>query len=495
MASYILSLDQGTTSSRAALMDKNGKITAQVNVEFKQYYPRPGWVEHDPDEIWHSVLKAIDEVLKKAKVNGKDIAAIGITNQRETTILWNKEGKPYHNAIVWQCRRTASICEKLKKQGLENKIREKTGLVIDAYFSGTKIKWLLDNIEGLREKAKKKDVFFGTVDCFLLYKLTAGAVHKTDFSNASRTLLCNIKKLQWDEEILNILNIPKEILPELSPSSGLLGRTKGVPNLPDGIPIAGILGDQQAALFGQVCFNKGMAKCTYGTGAFLLVNTDKIVESKSGLLTTIAWKIGDEVTYVLEGSCFIAGAAIQWLRDELKILSSSQESEKLALEVNDSGGVYVVPAFVGLGAPHWDMYARGGIFGITRGTNKNHIIRATLESIAFQVNDLISVMEKEMGEKINVLKVDGGASQNNFLMQFQADLSKLKVVRPKQTETTAIGAGFAAGLAVGFYSSKREIEKLPEISSIYTPKINDKQRTELLSGWEKAIKCVKGWAK
>ncbi len=492
---YILSLDQGTTSSRAAIMDKTGKIISQVNVEFKQYYPAAGWVEHNPDEIWESMLKAIERVLKKANIKGNNIAAIGITNQRETTILWNKEGKPYYNAIVWQCRRTAPICEKLKKQGFEEKIRDKTGLVIDAYFSGTKIKWLLDNVKGLREKAKRKEVFFGTVDCFLLYKLTSGKSHKTDLSNASRTLICNIKKLQWDDEILDILGIPKEILPELSNSSGILGHTKGVPNLPDGIPIAGILGDQQAALFGQVCFNKGMAKCTYGTGAFLLVNTDKLVKSKSGLLTTIAWKIGNEVSYALEGSCFIAGAAIQWLRDELKLITASSQSEKFALSVKDSGGVYVVPAFVGLGAPHWDMYARGGIFGITRGTNRNHIIRATLESIAYQVNDLILVMEKEMGSKIKVLKVDGGASQNNFLMQFQADLSKLKVTRPSQTETTVIGAGFSAGLAVGFFSSKKEIEKLPEISNVYSPKINDKKRAELLLGWKRAVERVKGWAK
>ncbi|CUN53341.1 Glycerol kinase [Sarcina ventriculi] len=461
MKKYIVALDQGTTSSRAIIFDKEQNIIGMSQKEFTQIYPKEGWVEHDPMEIWATEYSVLQEVLAKSNITQEDIAAIGITNQRETTIVWDKNtGKPVYNAIVWQCRRTAHICNELKKQGLEQYIKDTTGLVIDAYFSATKIKWILDNVEGAREKANRGELLFGTVDSWLVWKLTNGKVHITDYTNASRTMLYNIKELKWDEKMLEILDIPKSMLPEVRNSSEVYGYANLGVKGGVRVPIAGIAGDQQAALFGQAAFNKGDVKNTYGTGCFLLMNTgEKMVKSKNGLVTTIAIGMDNKVQYALEGSVFVGGAVVQWLRDELEMISDSSDTDYFATKVEDNGGVYVVPAFVGLGAPYWDMYARGTIVGLTRGTNKNHIIRAALESIAYQTKDVLDAMVDEVKEDIKCIKVDGGASKNKFLMQFQSDIVGKKVIRPIITETTALGAAYLAGLAVGFWKDKDEISK------------------------------------
>ncbi len=488
MKKYILALDQGTTSSRAILFNKKGLIEGQCQEEFRQYFPKPGWVEHDADEILKSQLNVARDVLLKNKVKASEIEAIGITNQRETTVLWDADtGKAVSRAIVWQDRRTAPICKKIKKDGLEKYVRSNTGLVIDAYFSGTKIKWILDKNPGLRQKAKKGKILAGTIDSWLLWHLTGGKVHATDYSNASRTLVYNIKKLCWDKKLLKYLNIPEAIMPEVKDSSGLFGHTeKSI--FGEEIPITGVAGDQQAALFGQACFKKGMAKNTYGTGCFMLMNTgDQAVKSKNGLLTTIAWGIGGKVTYALEGSVFIAGAAIQWLRDGLKILDHAADSEYFANSVSDTSGVYVVPAFTGLGAPYWDMQATGAIYGLTRGVNKNHIIRATLESLAYQSKDVLSAMEKDSKIKMSELRVDGGATGNNFLMQFQADILGVQVERPKVIETTALGAAYLAGLHTGFYK-KRELSRSNERNTLFDPNMDKAKQKQLYTGWQKAVK-------
>jgi len=484
---YVLALDQGTTSSRAILFDRNGRIVNISQKEFTQLYPNPGWVEHNPLEIWETQLNAAKEAIKY--INVSEIACIGITNQRETTILWDQNtGKPVYNAIVWQSRQTSDICDDLKKSGLEPYIKENTGLVIDAYFSGTKIKWILDNVEGVRERAEKGDILFGTVDTWLLWNLTGGKSHITDYSNASRTMIYNIKTLRWDEKILGILNIPSEILPEVRQSSEIYANTNAEIFGAE-IPISGIAGDQQAALFGQLCFQEGMVKNTYGTGCFMLMNTgEKIVQSHKGLITTIAWGLQGKVEYALEGSVFVAGAAIQWLRDELKIIHEAADSEYFANKVKDTEGVYVVPAFTGLGAPYWDMYARGAIVGLTRGAGRNHIIRATLESIAYQTKDIIEAMIEDSGINLTVLKVDGGASANNFLMQFQSDILNVNIERPEITETTALGAAYLAGLATGFWKSKGEVIQNWSMNKKFKPSINDDERNRLYSGWKKAVK-------
>ena len=483
---YVLALDQGTTSSRAILFDRNGGIVNISQKEFTQIYPNPGWVEHDPIEIWKTQLNAAKEAIKD--INVAEIACIGITNQRETTILWDKNtGVPVYNAIVWQSRQTAEICDELKKLDIEPYIKENTGLIIDAYFSGTKIKWILDNVKGVRKKAENGDILFGTVDTWLMWNLTGGKQHITDYSNASRTMVYNIKSLQWDEKILSILNIPGEILPEVRQSSQVYGNTIGELFGAE-IPISGIAGDQQAALFGQLCFQEGMVKNTYGTGCFMLMNTgEKIVKSHNGLITTIAWGINGKVEYALEGSIFVAGAAIQWLRDELKIIHDSADSEYFANKVSDTKGVYVVPAFTGLGAPYWDMYARGAIVGLTRGAGRNHIIRATLESIAYQTKDVIDAMIDDSKINLTVLKVDGGASANNFLMQFQSDILNVNIERPDITETTALGAAYLAGLAVGFWKSKGEVIQNWSMNRKFKPEMNDDERYKLYSGWKKAV--------
>jgi glycerol kinase len=462
MSDLVMAIDQGTTGTTVLILDHNLNLLAKKNNEFPQYYPQLGWVEHDLNEIWSCTVKTIGEAIQLAEIDPQRIAAIGITNQRETTGIWDRRnGVPIHKAIVWQDRRTADFCNKLKKKsGMEAKIRKKTGLVIDAYFSGTKIRWLLDNVPGARERAKNGELAFGTIDTFLVYKLSGGKVHVTDVSNASRTLLMNLKTLEWDPELLKTLNVPAEILPKIASSSEIYGRTKGVPGLPNGIPIAGMAGDQQAALFGQACFEPGAAKCTFGTGSFILMNTgSKIVPSKNKMLTTVAWKIGNKTTYALEGSAFIAGAAVQWLRDGLRLLNGSGEVEELAAKVPDSGGVTFVPALVGLGAPHWRQEARGLISGITRATTREHLARATLEGIAFLQFDILQAMSKDLGKKLKELKVDGGASVNNLLMQFLADLLRVKIVRPKMVETTALGAAFLAGLAVGLWKDQNDIVK------------------------------------
>ncbi|HOA20783.1 MAG TPA: glycerol kinase GlpK, partial [Sedimentibacter sp.] len=475
---YVLALDQGTTSSRAILFDRNGRIVNISQKEFTQLYPNPGWVEHNPLEIWETQLNAAKEAIKYIDVS--EIACIGITNQRETTILWDKNtGKPVYNAIVWQSRQTSDICDDLKKSGLEPYIKENTGLVIDAYFSGTKIKWILDNVEGARERAEKGEILFGTVDTWLLWNLTGGKAHITDYSNASRTMIYNIKNLRWDEKILGILDIPSEILPEVRQSSEIYANTNAEIFGAE-IPISGIAGDQQAALFGQLCFQEGMVKNTYGTGCFMLMNTgEKIVQSHKGLITTIAWGLQGKVEYALEGSVFVAGAAIQWLRDELKIIHEAADSEYFANKVKDTKGVYVVPAFTGLGAPYWDMYARGAIVGLTRGAGRNHIIRATLESIAYQTKDIIEAMIEDSGINLTVLKVDGGASANNFLMQFQSDILNVNIERPEITETTALGAAYLAGLATGFWKSKGEVIQNWSMNKKFKPSINDDERNRL----------------
>lgn len=495
MAKYVLALDQGTTSSRAILFDRGGNIVSVTNREFTQIYPKPGWVEHDPMEIWGSQIGVAQETIRKAGVEPSDIAAIGITNQRETTIVWDKNtGKPVYNAIVWQCRRTASICDALKASGFDKKITEKTGLIVDAYFSGTKIKWILDNVEGAREKAEKGDLLFGNVDSWLIWNLTGGKVHVTDYSNASRTMLFNIHELKWDQEILKELNIPEKMLPTPMPSSHVYGMTDkelfGVE-----IPIAGAAGDQQAALFGQACYKPGMAKNTYGTGCFMLMNTgEKAVPSHNGLLTTIAWGVDGKVEYALEGSIFIAGAAIQWLRDELRIIDNSPQSEEYATKVEDTAGVYVVPAFVGLGAPYWDMYARGTIVGLTRGAKREHLIRATLESLAYQTRDVLEAMQEDSGITLAALKVDGGACANNFLMQFQADILGVPVDRPQVIETTALGAAYLAGLATGFWKDKDEIAVNWNVDRQFKPAMEEEKKEKLYKGWKKAVERSLNWA-
>lgn len=493
MKQYILSLDQGTTSSRAILFDKKGNIVATDQMEFTQYFPKQGWVEHDAEEIWISQLTVAKNVLKKAKITAKQIAGIGITNQRETTVIWDKNtGKPIHNAIVWQDRRTASICDDLKKKKKENYVKKNTGLVIDAYFSGTKIKWLLDNVKGARAKAKKGELLFGTIDTWLVWNLTNGQQHVTDYSNASRTMIYNIKNLKWDTTLLKLLNIPENILPEVLPSSKVYGKTDKK-LFGTEIKIGGIAGDQQAALFGQACTKPGMAKNTYGTGCFMLMNTgEKLVYSKSGLLTTIAWGINGKVNYALEGSVFIAGAAIQWLRDGLGIIDESPDSEFYAKKVDDADGVYVVPAFTGLGAPYWDMYARGAIFGLTRGTTKAHFVRATLNSLAYQSKDVLNAMQKDASVPLKKLRVDGGASANNLLMQFQADILGVTVERPTVIETTALGAAYLAGLAVGFWKIS-EIEKNWNKDKSFKAKMDKKKSTKLYKGWQKAVKRTLNW--
>lgn len=494
---YIIALDQGTTSSRAILFDKCGNIVSSAQKEFTQIYPKAGWVEHNPMEIWGSQSGVLREVLETTSVRPDEIAAIGITNQRETTVVWDKNtGKPVYNAIVWQCRRTASICDDLKKKGLEESIKSKTGLMIDAYFSATKVKWILDNIEGAREKAENGDLLFGTIDTWLIWNLTRGKVHVTDYSNAARTMLYNIKELKWDEDILKELDIPLCMLPEVKPSSEIYGYTDEEMLAGAKIPIAGCAGDQQAALFGQTCFEEGSVKNTYGTGCFLLMNTgSKPVESKNGLLTTIAWGVDGKVEYALEGSIFVGGASIQWLRDELRLIYDSGQSEYYANQVEDTNGVYVVPAFTGLGAPYWDMYARGAIFGLTRGAKRGHIVRATLESIAYQTKDVLNAMQEDSNMKLKMLRVDGGASANDFLMKFQADILNVNIDRPKVIETTALGAAYLAGLAVGFYKNKEEIRERYTIEKEFIASMDDRKRNLLYRGWKRAVERSLLWAK
>lgn len=496
MAKYIMALDAGTTSNRCILFNEKGEMCSVAQREFTQYFPKPGWVEHDADEIWASQLGVAVEAMNMIGVTAKEIAAIGITNQRETVIIWDKHtGEPIYHAIVWQCRRTSEDCDALKEKGLTEKFKQKTGLVIDAYFSATKVKWILDHVPGARQKAENGELLFGTVETWLIWKLTKGAVHVTDYSNASRTMLFNINTLEWDEDILMELNIPKCMLPEVKPSSCVYGEADSS-FLGGAIPIAGAAGDQQAALFGQTCFTAGEAKNTYGTGCFLLMNTgEKPVFSDNGLVTTIAWGLDGKVNYALEGSIFVAGAAVQWLRDEMRLIDSAMDSEYMAKKVKDTNGCYVVPAFTGLGAPYWDQYARGTIVGITRGVNKYHIIRATLESIAYQVNDVLSAMEADSGIEITSLKVDGGASANDFLMQTQADIVNLPVTRPQCVETTAMGAAYLAGLAVGYWKSKDEVIKNWVSDRTFKPMIKEEDRKERISGWEKAVKYAYGWAK
>lgn len=491
---YIIALDQGTTSSRAILFDINASVIAVSQKEFTQIYPRPGYVEHDANEIWETQLEVALDVVNKAKISLDEIDSIGITNQRETTVIWDKKtGKPVYNAIVWQCRRTADICEELIQKNLKDYIKETTGLVIDAYFSGTKIKWILDKVEGARKKAEACELLFGTIDTWLIWNLTKGKLHVTDYSNASRTMLYNIRQLKWDESLLNELSIPSSMLPEVKQSSEIYGSTDES-IFGKEILIAGIAGDQQAALFGQVCFQEGMVKNTYGTGCFMLMNTgEKPVYSKNGLISTIAWGIDNKVEYALEGSIFMGGAIIQWLRDELKIINESADSEYFAKKVNDTSGVYLVPAFAGLGAPHWDMYARGTLIGLTRATNINHIIRAALEAIAYQTKDVINAMISDSEMNLTALKVDGGATVNDFLMQFQADILGVEVDRPETTETTALGAACLAGLATGFWKSKGEIAQKWSLNKKFKPQITNEQREKLYAGWQKAIDRAKNW--
>ncbi|MFC2990699.1 glycerol kinase GlpK [Halomonas tibetensis] len=491
---YILSFDQGTTSCRAILFDRDAQIVGIAQKEFRQHYPTPGWVEHDAMEIWGSQMGVAREVLETQGIKPSEVAAIGITNQRETTVVWDRHtGKPVYNAIVWQDRRTAALCDELKARGLEDYIRETTGLVADAYFSGTKIRWILDNVEGAREKAERGDLLFGTMDTWLVWNLTRGERHVTDYSNASRTLLYNIRTLEWDQRMLEELDIPASMLPEVRPSSEVYGNTGAEMFGGARVPIAGIAGDQQSALFGQACFEKGMVKNTYGTGCFLLMNTGETpVASKSGLLTTIAWGIDGKVNYALEGSIFIAGAAVQWLRDEFRLIDSAQDSEYYASKVDDSGGVYVVPAFVGLGAPYWDMYARGAIFGITRGTRKEHIIRATLDSLGYQTKDVIDAMQTDSGITLKSLRVDGGAVANNVMMQFQADMLGVNVDRPKITETTALGAAYLAGIAVGLWTQEEVVSK-GILERTFEPQMDSKSRERAYKGWKKAVRRSMDW--
>ena len=496
MKKYIMALDAGTTSNRCILFNEKGEMCSVAQREFHQHFPKPGWVEHDADEIWASMLGVAVEAMSMIGAAAENIAAIGITNQRETAIVWDKNtGEPVYHAIVWQCRRTAQYCDLLKERGLTDSFRKKTGLVIDAYFSATKIRWILDHVPGARKRAERGELLFGTVETWLIWKLTKGAVHVTDYSNASRTMLFNINTLEWDRDILEVLNIPESMLPEVKPSSCVYGCTD--PSFFGGpIPIAGAAGDQQSALFGQTCFHPGEAKNTYGTGCFLLMNTgERPVFSENGLVTTIAWGIDGKVTYALEGSIFVAGAAIQWLRDEMRLIDSSEDSEYMAKKVSDTNGCYVVPAFTGLGAPYWDQYARGTIVGITRGVNKYHIIRATLESIAYQVNDVLVAMEADSGIRLEALKADGGASANDFLMQTQADIIGAPVNRPRCVETTAMGAAYLACLAVGYWSGPEDIRKNWAVDRTFEPAISGEERAGKLKGWKKAVKYAYGWAK
>ena len=496
MANYVMALDAGTTSNRCILFNEKGEICSVAQKEFTQYFPKPGWVEHDANEIWSTQLGVAVEAMSKIGASAEDISAIGITNQRETTIVWDKEtGDPVYHAIVWQCRRTSEYCDSLKEKGLVGTFRSKTGLVIDAYFSATKLNWILDNVEGVRERAERGELLFGTVETWLIWKLTKGRVHVTDYSNASRTMMFNINTLEWDNDILSELDIPGSLLPQVKPSSCIYGESDsqffGGP-----IPVSGAAGDQQAALFGQTCFTPGEAKNTYGTGCFLLMNTgEKPVFSSNGLVTTIAWGLDGKVEYALEGSIFVAGAAVQWLRDELKFIDSAQDSEYMARKVKDTNGCYVVPAFTGLGAPHWDQYARGTVVGITRGVNKYHIIRATLDSLAYQVNDVLQAMRSDSGIKLASLKVDGGASANNYLMQTQADIINAPVNRPQCVETTAMGAAYLAGLAVGYWANKEEVIKNWAIDRTFEPGISGEERAKRISGWNRAVKYSFDWAK
>ena len=495
MKKYILSLDQGTTSSRAILFNKKGEIVHSAQKEFTQHFPKPGWVEHNAHEIWGSILAVIATCLSEADVKPEQIAGIGITNQRETTVVWDKEtGKPVYNAIVWQSRQTAEICDELKEKGYNDMVREKTGLLIDAYFSGTKVKWILDNVEGAREKAERGELLFGTIDTWLVWKLSGGKAHVTDYSNASRTLMFNIHDLQWDDELLDMLTVPKSMLPEVRPSSEVYAHTVDYHFFGQNVPIAGVAGDQQAALFGQACFGEGMAKNTYGTGCFMLMNTgETAVVSEHGLLTTIAWGLNGKVEYALEGSIFVAGSAIQWLRDGMRMFKDASESEAYASRVESTDGVYVVPAFVGLGTPYWDSEVRGAVFGVTRGTTKEHFIRATLESLAYQTKDVLCAMEADSGIELKTLRVDGGAVKNNFLMQFQSDMLNVPVERPVINETTALGAAYLAGLAVGYWESQEEIKTQWHMDKSFTPAMEAETSEELYAGWKKAIEATKAF--
>lgn len=489
MEKYILSLDQGTTSSRAILFNEKGEIVHSSQKEFTQHFPKPGWVEHNANEIWGSILAVIAGVLSESGVKPEQIAGIGITNQRETAVVWDKEtGTPVYNAIVWQSRQTSGICDDLKEKGLNDLFRDKTGLLIDAYFSGTKVKWILDNVEGARQKADEGKLLFGTIDTWLIWKLSGGKAHVTDYSNASRTLMYNIHELKWDEELLEILTVPKSMLPEVRPSSEVYARTIEYHFFGQSIPIAGAAGDQQAALFGQACFNEGMAKNTYGTGCFMLMNTGtKAVSSEHGLLTTLAWGLNGKVEYALEGSIFVAGSAIQWLRDGLRMLHDAKDSEDYAKRVESTDGVYVVPAFVGLGTPYWDSEVRGAVFGLTRGTSKEHFIRATLESLAYQTKDVLDAMEADSGIELQTLRVDGGAVKNDFLMQFQSDLLRVPVERPTINETTALGAAYLAGLAVGYWKDQEEISRQWAVDKTFEPSMEEQESEKLYEGWKKAV--------
>ncbi|KEZ47247.1 glycerol kinase GlpK [Metabacillus indicus] len=495
MEKYILSLDQGTTSSRAILFNKQGEIVHIAQKEFKQYFPKPGWVEHNANEIWGSILAVIATCLSETNVKPEQIAGIGITNQRETAVVWDKNtSQPVYNAIVWQSRQTAGICEELKEKGYNDTFREKTGLLIDAYFSGTKVKWILDNVEGAREKAENGDLLFGTIDTWLIWKLSGGKAHVTDYSNASRTLMYNIHELKWDDELLEYLTVPKSMLPEVKPSSEVYANTIEYHFFGHSVPIAGAAGDQQSALFGQACFEEGMAKNTYGTGCFMLMNTgEKAIRSENGLLTTIAWGVDGKVEYALEGSIFVAGSAIQWLRDGLRMFKDAKDSEAYAERVESTDGVYVVPAFVGLGTPYWDSDVRGAVFGLTRGTSKEHFVRATLESLAYQTKDVLTAMEADSGISLKTLRVDGGAVKNNFLMDFQSNMLGVPVERPEVNETTALGAAYLAGLAVGFWEDKSNIEKQWKLDKQFEPDMEDEKRDELYSGWKKAVNAAQAF--
>lgn len=492
MEKYIMSIDQGTTSSRAILFDKEGDIKGVAQREFKQYFPKSGWVEHDANEIWTSVLAVMTEVLNENEINADQIEGIGITNQRETTVIWDKNtGRPIYHAIVWQSRQTQSICHELKEQGHEETFRNKTGLLLDPYFAGTKVKWILDNVDGAREKAENGDLLFGTIDTWLVWKLSGGEAHITDYSNASRTLMYNIYDLQWDDELLDLLNVPKQLLPEVKESSEIYAHTKDYHFFGQEVPISGIAGDQQAALFGQACFERGDVKNTYGTGGFMLMNTgEEPVKSESGLLTTIAYGLDGKVNYALEGSIFVSGSAIQWLRDGLRIINSAPQSENYATRVDSTDNVYFVPAFVGLGTPYWDSEARGAIFGLSRGTEKEHFIRATLESLCYQTRDVMEAMSKDSKIEVNNLRVDGGAVKNNFIMQFQADIVNTAVERPEIQETTTLGAAYLAGLAVGFWDSKDEIANRWQLETEFTPQMSEEDRTKLYKGWKKAVEAT-----
>lgn len=492
MEQYILSIDQGTTSTRSMIFNKAGEVVGVAQREFKQYFPKAGWVEHNANEIWQTVLSTMSDVLVSTDIKANQIAAIGITNQRETAVVWDKNTeRPIHNAIVWQSRQTQEICDDLKARGLEQEFRDKTGLLLDPYFSGTKVKWLLDHVEGAREKAEKGDLLFGTIDTWLVWKLSGGKAHVTDYSNASRTLMYNIYDLEWDDQLLDYLTVPKQMLPEVKASSEVYGETVAHHFFGQNIPIAGIAGDQQAALFGQACFEAGEAKNTYGTGCFMLMNTgEKAVKSESGLLTTLAYGLDGKVNYALEGSIFVAGSAIQWLRDGMRMVRNAPESESYANRVTSTEGVYVVPAFVGLGTPYWDSEARGAVFGLTRGTEKEHFIRATLESLAYQTRDVLDAMEKDSGIKLKALRVDGGAVKNNFLMQFQSDLLNVPVQRPEVNETTALGAAYLAGLAVDYWTSKEEIRDRWKLEKEFSPAMEEAEREELYEGWQTAVKAT-----